>query len=211
MKTIKLVLLGAPGAGKGTLAQELCQDLHLKHISVGDILRDNMKNKTELGEKASQYIANGQLAPDDLIVELIKIRLSETDCKNGYVLDGYPRTIKQAEELDKIDTITNVINIDVDNAVIVDRIVNRLVCSQCGAIYNRRWGNAEVCPKCDGSFKVRNDDKEEIVLTRLAVYDKETKPLLDYYKGKSYFKNIDGNTTPDVVLEKVKGVINDNN
>ncbi len=211
MKIIKLVLLGAPGAGKGTLAQELCQDLHLKHISVGDILRDNMKNKTELGEKASQYIANGQLVPDDLIVELIKIRLSETDCKNGYVLDGYPRTIKQAEELDKIDTITNVINIDVDNAVIVDRIVNRLVCSQCGAIYNRRWGNAGVCPKCAGSFKVRNDDKEEIILTRLAVYDKETKPLLDYYKGKSYFKNIDGNTTPDVVLEKVKGVINDNN
>lgn len=211
MKKVKLVLLGAPGAGKGTVAQILCKDLGLTHISVGDILRENIKDKTVLGEKASKYIENGQLVPDDLIVELIKVRLSESDCEKGYVLDGYPRTILQAEELDKIDKITDVININVDKGVIIDRIVNRLVCSDCGAIYNKKWGNAEVCPKCSGTFKVRKDDKEEIVLTRLEVYEKETEPLLGYYKGKSYFKNIDGNATPDIVLERVKGAINDNN
>ena len=188
---MKLILLGAPGAGKGTQATRISDKYTLPHISTGDILRQNIKDGTELGRQAKSYIDAGQLVPDEVVINIVKDRLQQADCKNGYILDGFPRTCAQAEALDKVANIDCVINIAVDPDLIVNRITGRRMCA-CGESYHISMGIGDTCPKCGAKLYQRDDDKEETVKNRLDVYHKQTQPLIDYYTGQNILKTVDG-------------------
>lgn len=208
---MKAVLLGGPGAGKGTQAKILKQKYNVPHISTGDIFRANIKNKTELGAKAKQYMDKGQLVPDELVVDLVIDRISEEDCINGYILDGFPRTIPQAEALDKNldasnDKIDIVINIEVSDESIIKRMSGRRACSNCGATYhidNNPPKEDGICDLCGSELIIRDDDKPETVKNRLKVYHDETSPLIDYYNNKNVLVNIDGSRPIDVVTQDI--------
>ncbi len=205
---MNLILLGAPGAGKGTQAVQIAQKYSIPHISTGDIFRKNIKEKTPIGLKAKEYIDRGQLVPDEVVVEIVKQRLCEDDCKNGYLLDGFPRTIAQATELDKITNIGTVINIDVDLEKLMQRLTGRRVCADCGESFHISSFTGDKCSKCGGSVIQRDDDKEETVRARLDVYVKQTAPLIDYYKNCGKLVSVDGmQTIPNVfaeICEKLK-------
>ena len=200
---MKIVLLGAPGAGKGTQAKRLAEKYGIPHISTGDIFRANIKNATPIGVIAKSYIDKGQLVPDEVTVEIVKQRLMESDCENGYLLDGFPRNVFQASELDKITTLDSVVDIEVDLTKLLKRITGRRVCA-CGESYHVDFlqGKTE-CLHCGGQLYQREDDNEETVTKRLSVYQKQTAPLVEYYKNAGKLVVIDGDKTIDEVFEEI--------
>ncbi|MBR2664690.1 MAG: adenylate kinase [Clostridia bacterium] len=190
---MNIIFLGPPGAGKGTQAQKICDALNSPQISTGDILRRAMKEGTETGKKAKSYIDAGQLVPDEVIIDIVKERLVMDDCRNGYILDGFPRTVPQAEALDTFATINSVIELDVKDEELVNRLSGRRVCLKCGATYHiSMLGGKTTCDKCGEELIQRNDDKAETVLNRLKVYHDQTAPLIGYYEQKGLLKKIDG-------------------
>ncbi len=205
----KIILLGAPGAGKGTLAIKMKDKYNIPHISTGDILRENIRNKTDLGMKAKDLIDKGQLVPDELVVEIIKDRLSKDDAKKGCILDGFPRNIKQAEVLDSFYDIDVVINMVADVKVILERLTGRRVC-KCGGTFNVKFLNgSDTCSICGGKLYTRDDDKEEVILDRLKVYNQSTAPLIEYYKKQNKVQDVNANEDSDIVLSKVGKLLND--
>lgn len=194
---MNIILLGAPGAGKGTQATKISDGYGLPHISTGDIFRENIKKQTEIGVLAKSYIDKGQLVPDEVTCKIVEERISREDCKNGYMLDGFPRTIAQAEALDKITTIDLVINIDVDFSLLMDRLCGRRVCKDCGESYHiSRLGGATKCARCGGDLYQRKDDNPETVKSRLDVYNAQTAPLIEYYGKKGLLFNVVSDTRP---------------
>lgn len=197
---MKIVMLGAPGAGKGTQAKKIAEKYQLPHISTGDIFRANIKNGTELGKKAKTYMDQGLLVPDELVVDLVVDRLKQDDCKRGYILDGFPRTIPQAESLDAALTeigerMDHAINIEVPDDFIIARMAGRRACVQCGATYhivNIPPKADGICDTCGGELILRDDDKAETVKKRLDVYHEQTQPLIDYYTTKGILVEVDG-------------------
>lgn len=197
---MNIILLGAPGAGKGTQASKIVDAYKLPHISTGDIFRENIKNQTPIGLLAKSYIDKGALVPDEVTCKIVEERISREDCKNGYMLDGFPRTIAQAEALDKITKINFVINIDVDFSLLLDRLCGRRVCKDCGESYHITRLNGETkCARCGGDLYQRKDDNPETVQSRLDVYNAQTAPLIEYYTNKGVIFNVDGSTTPEAV------------
>lgn len=206
---MNIVLLGAPGAGKGTQAAKLVEEFATPHISTGDILRAAVKNQTELGKKAKGYMDAGDLVPDSLIIDLMDERLRESDCEKGFILDGFPRTTAQAVALDDMlarleRPLDATLLVDVDPEVIIKRLTERRCCKECGYI-----GTAAdaTCPKCGGEMYQRDDDNETTVRNRLDVYAKSTSPLIDYYKGKGLLKSVDGDRPVDTVYVDVKALL----
>ena len=202
---MNIILLGAPGAGKGTQASKIVDAYHLPHISTGDIFRENIKNQTEIGLLAKSYIDKGQLVPDEVTCKIVEERISRADCKNGYMLDGFPRNIFQAEMLDKITKVELVLNIDVDFSLLMDRLCGRRVCKDCGESYHISRLNGQTnCSRCGGELYQRKDDNAETVGSRLQVYSAQTQPLIDYYAKKGLLCTIDGNATPEATFEQIK-------
>ena len=190
---MNIIFLGPPGAGKGTQAQKICSALNIPQISTGDILRRAMKEGTETGLKAKSYIDAGQLVPDEVIIDIVRERLAMDDCGQGYILDGFPRTVPQAEALDTFATIDCVIELDVKDEVLVERLSGRRVCVKCGATYHLSMLNGKTtCDVCGEELIQRNDDKAETVLNRLKVYHDQTAPLIGYYENKGLLKKLDG-------------------
>lgn len=208
---MRLILLGPPGAGKGTQASGIIEKYQIPHISTGDIFRKNIKEGTELGNKAKGYMDQGLLVPDELVVAIVEDRLKEDDCKDGFLLDGFPRTVKQAEALDESlshmgVSMDKVINVSVDKNVLVERAVGRRICKDCGATYHIQFNpsqKAEVCDKCGGPLYQRADDNEETVTKRIEVYLNETQPLIDYYKARNILVTVDGEQDIHKVFEDI--------
>ena len=205
---MKLIFLGAPGAGKGTHATRVKQDYNLPHISTGDIFRANIKGGTPLGLLAKSYIDKGALVPDSVVIDIVKDRLAQEDCKNGYILDGFPRTVAQADALSEFADIDAVINLILDGETIVERVAGRRMCV-CGETYNvATLGGKTTCAKCGKPLYQREDDNPETIRNRLAVYEKETSPLLDYYRNKGILKDVDSNGLGvEEVYAKIKAVL----
>lgn len=197
---MKIIMLGAPGAGKGTQAKKIAAKYDIPHISTGDIFRANIKNGTELGNKAKTYMDQGLLVPDELVVDLVVDRVQQDDCKNGYVLDGFPRTIPQAEALDKAltalgDKVDYAIDVNVPDENIVNRMGGRRACVGCGATYHLVYAPTKtegICDVCGKELILRDDDKPETVQKRLNVYHEQTQPLIDYYTNAGILKTVDG-------------------
>ena len=208
---MRAVLLGPPGAGKGTQAVKLVEKYNVPQISTGDIFRQNIKEGTELGKKVQEYTNSGRLVPDELVVELVEDRLQQEDCKNGYLLDGFPRTIYQAEQLDKFleesgQKLDAVINFEVSQDVLISRLTGRRICKKCGASYhvkNIPPTVEGVCDICGGELEQRKDDTEETALKRFAVYEESTAPLIKYYEETGAIENFDASQDPDVLFEKI--------
>ncbi len=208
---MNIVLLGAPGAGKGTQAAKLVEQEGLCHISTGDILRAAVKNQTELGKKAKEYMDAGELVPDELIIDLMRERIQQPDTERGVILDGFPRTTTQAVALDGMLSelgrpLDAALLIDVDPEVIVKRLSSRRMCKSCGAIGTVSDG--PTCKACGGEMYQRDDDNEKTVRNRLDVYEKSTSPLIDYYHGCDLLKTVDGDRDPDEVYADVKAELN---
>lgn len=204
---MKIIMLGAPGAGKGTQAKKITSKYNIPHISTGDIFRMNIKNGTELGTKAKTYMDQGLLVPDELVVDLVVDRLKQDDCANGYVLDGFPRTIPQAEALAKIIGVDAVVNFDIADEGVVERLSGRRVCKACGQNYHVKFLPTKVEGKCDAcgeDLYTRDDDKIEAIQHRLEVYRSQTAPLIDFYKEKSLLTDIDARPAREVILEDFK-------
>ena len=212
---MKIIMLGAPGAGKGTQAKMIADKYGVPHISTGDIFRANIKEGTELGKKAKTYMDQGLLVPDELVVDLVVDRFKNDDCKKGYVLDGFPRTIPQAECLDKAlaemnDSMDYAINIDVPDENIITRMGGRRACVGCGATYhvvNIPPKKEGICDRCGGELILRDDDKPETVKNRLDVYHKQTQPLIDYYTKKGIIKDVDGTQRMDDVFNAIVKIL----
>lgn len=206
---MKIILLGAPGSGKGTMAQKLTNDLKIPQISTGDIFRKNLKEETPLGLQVKDIMARGELVPDEITIEIVKNRLAEADCANGYILDGFPRSIVQAEALDKFQQIDCAINLDVDKEAIVKRLSGRRFCPDCnGTFHVSTLKSATICPVCGGNLIVRADDSEETVRERLRVYDVNTFPLIEYYTKQGKVLTVNGNGTIDEVYGRILAVLN---
>ena len=212
---MKIIMLGAPGAGKGTQAKKIAEKYQIPHISTGDIFRANIKNGTELGKKAKTYMDQGLLVPDELVCDLVVDRVKQEDCKNGYILDGFPRTIPQAESLDEAlgqmsESLDYAINVDVPDEHIVNRMSGRRACVGCGATYHIVYAPTKkegVCDVCGAELILRDDDKPETVQKRLSVYHEQTQPLIDYYKGKGILKDVDGTKDMDVVFQAITDIL----
>ena len=203
---MNIVLLGAPGAGKGTQAAKLVEKYHMAHISIGDILRAAVKNQTELGLEAKKYMDAGDLVPDELVIGLVKERLQDEDTQAGFILDGFPRTSMQAVALDSELAELNrpldaAVLVDVDKEVIIKRLTSRRMCRDCGYIGTDK---DTVCPKCGGEMYQRDDDNEATVRNRLDVYESSTAPLIDYYRGCDLLVTIDGDQDPEVVFDEIQ-------
>ena len=212
---MKIIMLGAPGAGKGTQAKKIADKYQVPHISTGDIFRANIKNGTELGKKAKTYMDQGLLVPDELVVDLVVDRLSQDDCKNGCVLDGFPRTIPQAESLDaalaaKGEAIDYAIDVDVPDENIINRMSGRRACVACGATYHIVHIPTKVegiCDRCGEALILRDDDKPETVKKRLDVYHEQTQPLIDYYTKKNVLKSVDGTQDMEAVFQSIVDIL----
>ena len=209
---MQLVLLGAPGSGKGTLAADLKNIYDIPHISTGDIFRRNISNKTELGLKADAYISKGQLVPDDITINMVADRLSEPDCSEGFLLDGFPRTIPQADALNDImkklgRSLTAVIDVTISDELVLKRLTNRRVCSNCGLSYNlismppKQDG---ICDKCSCKIIQRKDDSEDTIKKRLETYHKQTQPLVDYYRDIGLIFDVSNEGKPEEAVNKVR-------
>ena len=212
---MKIIMLGAPGAGKGTQAKMIAEKFSVPHISTGDIFRANIKGQTPLGMEAKKYMDEGKLVPDELTVKILLDRVAQDDCKNGYVLDGFPRTIPQAEvlteALDKMgDKIDYAIDVAVPDENIVNRMSGRRACVTCGATYHIVHIPPKVeniCDKCGSELILRDDDKPETVLNRLKIYHEQTQPLIDYYTGKGVLKTVDGTKDMNDVFADIVGIL----
>ena len=203
---MKLILLGAPGAGKGTQASNLAEMLQVPHISTGDIFRANMRENTPLGVKAKSYMDQGLLVPDELTVDLVMDRLAQEDCQNGYILDGFPRTIAQADALAAKETLDAAVNIDVEDSAIIDRMGGRRVCPACGESYHVKYNPPKkegVCDKCGQALIVRKDDVPETVQKRLEVYHEQTAPLISYYEKQGKLVTVNGAQAPSQVTASI--------
>lgn len=212
---MKIIMLGAPGAGKGTQAKQIAAKYQIPHISTGDIFRANIKNGTELGKKAKEYMDQGLLVPDELTCDLVADRISQDDCKNGFVLDGFPRTIPQAEALDNVlskmgEAMDYAIDIDVEDESIIRRMSGRRACLNCGATYHvvtippKKEG---ICDACGSALVLRDDDQPETVKKRLDVYHEQTQPLIDYYKGKGILKSVNGMDPMETVFANIVKIL----
>ena len=212
---MKIVMLGAPGAGKGTQATLIAAKYQIPHISTGDIFRANIKNGTELGKKAKSYMDQGLLVPDELTVDLVIDRLAQDDCKNGYILDGFPRTIPQAEALDEAleklgEKMDYAIDVDVPDENIVSRMSGRRACTGCGATYHIVYNpskKGEYCEVCGEKLILRDDDKPETVQKRLNVYHDQTQPLIDYYTKQSILRTVDGTQDMNDVFAEIAKIL----
>lgn len=212
---MKIIMLGAPGAGKGTQAKKIAAKYEIPHISTGDIFRANIKNGTELGKKAKTYMDQGLLVPDELVVDLVVDRVNQEDCVKGYVLDGFPRTIPQAEALDKAlaaqgQKMEFAIDVDVPDQNIVQRMGGRRACVGCGATYHLVYAAPKkegICDTCGAELILRDDDKPETVEKRLAVYHEQTQPLIDYYTKAGILKAVDGTVPMEEVFEAIVSIL----
>lgn len=212
---MKIIMLGAPGAGKGTQAKKIAEKFGIPHISTGDIFRANIKNGTELGNKAKVYMDQGLLVPDELVVDLVVDRVKQADCEKGYILDGFPRTIPQAEALDAAllaigEKVDYAINVEVADDYIVERMSGRRACLNCGATYhlvNIPTKVEGICDVCGSEIVLREDDKPETVLKRLEVYHDQTQPLIDYYNKQGILKEVDGRKTMSDTFEDILKIL----
>ena len=212
---MKIIMLGAPGAGKGTQAKMIAAKYGIPHISTGDIFRANIKNGTELGAKAKEYMDKGLLVPDELVVDLVIDRFKEPDCEKGYVLDGFPRTIPQAEALDKAltaigESVDYAINVEVPDENIINRMGGRRACVGCGATYHVVYSPTKVegkCDTCGADLIIRDDDKPETVKNRLSVYHEQTQPLIDYYTNKGIARDVDGTVDMKDVFDAIVEIL----
>lgn len=208
---MKIVMLGAPGAGKGTQAKMISEKYGIPHISTGDIFRANIKENTELGQKAKTYMDKGLLVPDELVVDLVVDRLAQDDAKKGYVLDGFPRTIPQAEALAKIgEKMDYAINVEVPDENIIDRMSGRRACVACGGTYHIKYNPTKkegICDACGGELILRDDDKPETVKQRLEVYHTQTQPLIDYYTKEGILKEVDGTQDLQKVFDDITAIL----
>ena len=212
---MKIIMLGAPGAGKGTQAKLISEEYKIPHVSTGDIFRANIKNGTELGTEAKKYMDQGLLVPDELTVRILLDRVAQEDCKDGYVLDGFPRTIPQAQVLEEaLDTlgekIDHAINVDVPDENIVRRMSGRRACLKCGATYHIEHippKTEGICDTCGSELVLRDDDRAETVKNRLKVYHDQTQPLIDFYTQKGVLKNVDGTMDMQDVFEAIKNIL----
>lgn len=205
------IFLGPPGAGKGSLAVKVAEDYKIPHISTGDIFRANIKAQTPLGVKVKAIIDSGSLVSDELTFELVKDRLAQDDCKNGYILDGFPRTIPQAEMLEKLVNDVKVVNFEIKDEIVIRRLSTRRVCKACGANFNVLTLPPKVegvCDKCGGELYQRDDDKQESILHRMDVYREQTEPLINFYKEKGKITNLDASIETDVLLGEFKKIFN---
>jgi adenylate kinase len=212
---MKIIMLGAPGAGKGTQAKMIAEKYSIPHVSTGDIFRANIKNGTELGKQAKEYMDAGKLVPDELTVKILLDRVAQDDCKNGYVLDGFPRTIPQAEVLEDAlnklgDKIDFAINVDVPDENIVRRMSGRRACLKCGATYHIEHippKQEGICDTCGSELVLRDDDKPETVQNRLKVYHDQTQPLIDFYTERNILKTVDGTRDMKVVFDDIISIL----
>ena len=212
---MKIIMLGAPGAGKGTQAKKLAAKYSVPHVSTGDIFRANIKEGTELGRKAKEYMDKGALVPDNITIGMLIDRVHEEDCKKGFVLDGYPRTTAQAQSLDEVlkkldESIDFALNIEVPDEIIVRRISGRRACPDCGASYHVEFSpsvKGNLCDHCNTELIIRDDDKPETVTKRLEVYNVLTKPLIEYYDNEGLLKSVDGTKSPEEVFESLIAIV----
>ena len=203
---MKLILLGAPGAGKGTQASRLAEHYNIPHISTGDIFRANLKEQTELGLKAKEYMDAGLLVPDELTVDLVMDRLQKDDCQNGYILDGFPRTLAQAAALDEKVEIDAAVDVEVPDEQIVNRMAGRRVCPVCGEPFHTEWKIPKkegICDRCGAELIIRKDDEPETVAKRLDVYHEQTAPLIVHYKNAGKLVEVDGTLSVETVTEEI--------
>ncbi|NLG37181.1 MAG: adenylate kinase [Clostridiales bacterium] len=204
---MRVILLGPPGAGKGTQAARIRERYGLPHISTGDMLRSAIRAQTELGLSAKAYIDRGELVPDDVVIGIVRERLGEDDCAKGYLLDGFPRTVEQARELERFAAPDMAILIDADAELLVARISSRRVCPACGGIFTSRETTDGVCPQCGGTVIQRDDDTEATVRTRLAVYEQQTRPLIDYYAERGILRRVQSMGSIEDVFRKVNALL----
>ena len=201
---MKLIFLGPPGAGKGTQATGVSSHLRVPHISTGDMFRSAIKNQTPTGLEAKRYMDAGQLVPDSVVIAMVKERLAMPDCENGYLLDGFPRTVEQAEALEKFAAPDAVVDIEVPDEMLVDRLTGRRVCATCsGTFHISKLADEKLCPVCGGELYQRDDDKPATISNRLNVYHEQTAPLIGYYAGLGRLKRIDGNARPEDVFQNI--------
>jgi len=202
---MNFIFLGPPGAGKGTLAKKVAEEYQIPHISTGDIFRENIKNGTELGKKAKAIIDAGGLVSDEITIGLVKDRLSKDDTQKGYILDGFPRTIPQAEALETFAKIDAAVNFDIEDEAVVERLGGRVCCKECGQMFHVKFNppkTAGICDKCGGALYTRDDDKTESIQNRLKVYRQSTAPLIDFYKKKGNLVDVDAKPAPEKVLSE---------
>ncbi len=208
---MKKIYLGPPGAGKGTAASRVAPIMGLPHISTGDLFRENLKNNTEIGQKAKEFMDKGELVPDEIVIEMVKERISQQDCEKGFILDGFPRTLNQAKMLKEIIPMDVVINLNVPDEIVVKRLSSRVTCRECGNIFNILYAKPKqegICDKCSGELYQRDDDKEEIIQKRLETYKRETQPLIDFYNDLGLIANVKITDIDQTVEELVQKVLN---
>jgi len=212
---MRFILLGPPGAGKGTQAAVIKDKYSIAHVSTGDILRENVKKGTSLGKEAKSFMDSGKLVPDELIIAMVRDRLKNTDCVKGFLLDGFPRTVSQAEALDHLLSnlevnLDAVILLDVPDDVVIERLSGRRICRRCGTIYHVNFNpsaDGSVCDRCGGEIYQRDDDREEVIRNRLNVYYEQTSPLIEYYEKKSLLKKVDASESSDTVLTMIESLV----
>lgn len=198
--------MGPPGIGKGTYASAVSKKYGIPHISTGDIFREEIKRGSPLGLKVKEYVSRGELVPDDIVIEVVRRRLSREDCRKGFILDGYPRTLRQAEALDEITKIDLVLNFVAPDEIIIERVSGRIICSKCGAIYHEKWRPPRkpgVCDVCGGRVIKREDDRPEVVKHRLELYKRQFAPIIEYYRRKGLLVDVDASDTADVVIPRI--------
>jgi adenylate kinase len=206
---MNLIIFGAPGAGKGTYAARLSDIFGIVSIATGDLFREEIKKDTSLGRKVGEYVRSGKLVPDDIVIEILAERLRSPEAGKGFILDGFPRTVEQAEALGKIAKVDAVVQVVVPEWIVVERLSSRRVCSKCGAIFNLRFLKPKIegiCDKCGGKLFQREDDKADVVKERLKVYERQTQPLIEYYRGKTPIIEIENNdidTPPETIVDKI--------
>ncbi len=205
-----MILLGAPGAGKGTQAKLIAGKYRIPHIATGDLLRETVAKETHLGKEAKEFMNRGELVPDQLVVDLIKERLTEPDSENGYILDGFPRTVQQAKKLAEVEDVDIVLNIDVNFDLLLDRLTGRRSCGKCGAVFhikNNPPKIEDVCDKCGSLLTSRTDDREEVIRNRLETYNNQTKPLIQFYEQRNKLNNITGSGSIEDIFNEIVSVV----